>query len=336
MKVSVSVVLCTRNPRPDYLRRVLAALREQSIALEQWELLLIDNASQQCLADAWDISWHPFGRHVREDQAGLTQARLRGIKESCGELIVFIDDDNILAPDFLDQARTIQPLHPNLGVFGSGVLTPEFEVPPPPELIARLSLLALRSVRRVLWSNNIADFDCLPWGAGLCVKRPIANVYQDLVARLKANALLDRRGERLFSGGDDLFSWASIGAGQGFGIFPNLRVTHLIPATRLNRQYYLRLIHDHALSHSILKWLLIGKQPLRLGAFGYLHLLLNGIRNGSFSMLCGWAESRGVEYAARLIAHQRLRPIDLDLPIPSACVVSRSRTDKRTQTAFVT
>jgi glycosyltransferase involved in cell wall biosynthesis len=334
MKVSLSVVLCTCDPRPEYLRRVLAALREQSVALEQWELLVIDNASQQCLADVWDISWHPFGRHAREDQLGLTAARLRGIKESCGELIVFIDDDNILAPDFLDQARTIQRLHPNLGVFGAGVLTPEFEVPPPPELIARLSLLALRSVRHGLWSNNIAHFDCIPWGAGLCVTRPIANVYQDLVARLKPNTLLDRRGEHLFCGGDDLFSWGSIGAGQGFGIFPNLRVTHLIPAARLNRQYYLRLVHDHALSHSILNWLLIAKQPLRLGALRYLRFLLHGIRNGSFSMLCQWAESRGAEHAARFITHQRLRPIDPILAFP--CVASRSRTDKRTQTAFVT
>ena len=40
---------------------------------------------------------------------------------------------------------------------------------PPSELIPRLSLLAIRSVRHVLWSNNIADFACLPWGAGLCV-----------------------------------------------------------------------------------------------------------------------------------------------------------------------
>ena len=210
-------------------------------------------------------------------------------------------------------------------------------MPPPPELIARLSLLALRSVRRVMWSNNIADFDCIPWGAGLCVMRPIANVYQDLVARLKTNMPLDRRGEHLFCGGDDLFSWASVGAGQGFGLFPDLRVTHLIPAARLNRQYYLRLVHDHALSHSILNWLLMGKQPLRLGAFGYLHLLLHGIRNGWFSMLCQWAESRGEEHAARFIAHQRLRPIDLDLPLlTSDSVAFRSRTDKSPEAAFIT
>ena len=60
--------------------------------------------------------------------------------------------------------------------------------------------------------------------------------------------ILDRNGEQLFAGGDDVFSWACVGGGQGFGLFPDLRVTHLISAARLTRRYYLRLIHDHALS----------------------------------------------------------------------------------------
>jgi glycosyltransferase involved in cell wall biosynthesis len=312
MKVSLSVILCTHNPRPDYFRRVLAALQEQTAPLEEWELLLVDNASERCLVDAWDISWHPFGRHIREDEPGLTPARLRGIRESCGELLVFVDDDNILSPDFLNQALTIPPLHPHLGVFGSGLLKPEFEVEPPRELVPRLSLLALRSVRYAMWSNNIGDSDCIPWGAGLCVTRRVASLYEDLVDKLNVSMFLDRRGKQLFSGGDDIFSWACIGVGQGFGVFPNLRITHLIPAARLNRRYYLRLIHDHAFSHGILNLLLTGKQPLQLGALRYLHLLLHGIRNGCFSMRCQWAGSRGYDRAATFIAAHQLRRVDLD------------------------
>ena len=46
--------------------------------------------------------------------------------------------------------------------------------------------------------------------------------------------LLDRRGTRLFSGGDDLFSWVSARAGGGFGIFPSLRITHLVRGDRVS------------------------------------------------------------------------------------------------------
>src|ERR1700747_34864 len=128
MQASVSVILCTHNPRHDYLSRVLASLREQTLPAEQWEFLVVDNHSKQPLAEIWDISWHPHGRHIREDELGLTAARLRGIRESSGGLLVFVDDDNVLAPDFLDRAKAISARCPNLGVFGAGILEPEFEV----------------------------------------------------------------------------------------------------------------------------------------------------------------------------------------------------------------
>ena len=47
--VHASVIVCTHNPRLIYLRRVLEALRSQTLPLEQWELLLIDNASSELL-----------------------------------------------------------------------------------------------------------------------------------------------------------------------------------------------------------------------------------------------------------------------------------------------
>src|SRR5437588_267862 len=73
----VSVVICSHTPRPAYLERVMAALRLQSLPTSAWELLLIDNASPDPLAARVDLSWHPQGRHVREEKLGLTPARLR-------------------------------------------------------------------------------------------------------------------------------------------------------------------------------------------------------------------------------------------------------------------
>ena len=102
-------------------------------------IFLVDNASKQPLAETWDISWHSRGKHVREDELGLTAARLRGIHESNGELLVFVDDDNLLAPDFLDQATAISAQCSVLGVFGVGLFEPEFEIHPPPKLRSRES-----------------------------------------------------------------------------------------------------------------------------------------------------------------------------------------------------
>jgi glycosyltransferase involved in cell wall biosynthesis len=175
---------------------------------------------------------------------GLTPARLCGIQESSGDFIVFVDDDNILAPDFLQEAKAVWNQYPHLGVLGAGTLVPEFEVDPTPEIVPLLPRLALRSVTSPLWSNNPRDSECIPWGAGLAVTRCIANSYREIVRCTRVSSFLDRRGQQLYCGGDDLFSWAAAMSGQGFGLFPRLRVTHLIAAGRLERPYLLRLIRD--------------------------------------------------------------------------------------------
>src|SRR5712691_6902938 len=99
-----SVIICTHNPRMDYLARVLTALKEQTRSKELWELLFIDNASDEPLAGRVYLSWQPNAKHVRETAIGLTSARIRGINESRGNLLVFVDDDNVLDRDYLEQA----------------------------------------------------------------------------------------------------------------------------------------------------------------------------------------------------------------------------------------
>jgi len=311
--VQVSVIVCTHNPRPDGLRRTLDSLKEQSLARNQWELLVIDNASDTRVSDSFDVSWHGRGRHIREAKLGLTPARLRVMAEAGGELLVFVDDDNVLAPMFLREASDIWGGHPYLGAFGAGRLEPEFEIQPPPELRQRLSLLALRTVTQAQWSNNVRDVESIPWGAGLCVRREVADAYRRLINGLESDVIgvLGRRGRQLFSGEDDVFSWVTASMGLGFGIFPTLRLTHLIPASRLTRHYFLNLIHDHAFSNTVRQFLLAGTAPRRMDGFRYVHLLLHGIRNGGFSVRCQWAESRGANAAAQFIADNHLRPMPL-------------------------
>src|SRR6266516_7852240 len=71
----ISVIICSHNPRPDYLKRVVAGLKEQGLNYESWEFLLIDNAGNQVLAESVDLVGHPHARHVREDKLGLTPSQ---------------------------------------------------------------------------------------------------------------------------------------------------------------------------------------------------------------------------------------------------------------------
>ena len=89
----ISVIVCAHNPRRDDPHARLGALSAQTLPRDAWELVLVDNASKEPLAGAYDLSWHAAARHVREEELGATPARLRGIAEARGELIVYVDDD---------------------------------------------------------------------------------------------------------------------------------------------------------------------------------------------------------------------------------------------------
>src|SRR5712691_4118791 len=97
---ALSVIICTHNPRPEYFAKCLKALQAQTVPVDKWELLLVDNASDSAKAPRPDLAWHPRARLACEPQLGLTPARLRGIREANGGLLVFVDDDNVLDADF--------------------------------------------------------------------------------------------------------------------------------------------------------------------------------------------------------------------------------------------
>lgn len=248
----LSVIICTHNPRPDYLRRVLAALQAQTLPQARWELLLIDNASRAVLGEAWDLSWHVCASHIREEELGLTPARLRGIAEARGDLLVFVDDDNVLDEDFLEVAEEIGRTYPFLGTWGGSVIA-EFEKPPPEWTRPLWPNLAIRSFDIVRWSNTLDDWNAQPFGAGLCVRAPVARYYAREVSVHPIRRRLDRRGDELTGAGDTDIVFTSRKLGLGWGTFPNLKLKHLLPKERLDESYLLRLIEGTATSVAVLQ-----------------------------------------------------------------------------------
>jgi glycosyltransferase involved in cell wall biosynthesis len=200
--VHASVIVCTHNPRLIYLHRVLEALRSQTVPLEQWELLLIDNASGESLTSTTlDLSWHPRALLFREEKLGLTYARLRGIQEASADLMVFVDDDNVLATNYLSEAIRIKRDWPILGVWGSGTIVPEFEVEPAAHLREFLGMLVFRNDSRAEWSNVMTRPGVWAWGAGQCVRTNVAMAYRQYFEN-SAIKLTDRTGSTLFGVGD--------------------------------------------------------------------------------------------------------------------------------------
>ena len=270
----LTVIICSYNPRPAYLERTLDSLRNQALPKEQWELFLIDNASRSPLAKTWDLSWHPHGRHILENELGLSVARLRGMKENDRDLLVFVDDDNVLDPNYLSEALQIKGEWPRLGVWGSGAIVPEFEVPPAEYVKKLTGYLALRQLTRACWSN-VPCVDATPWGAGLCVRANVADAYRRMSGEA-AVMISGRRGNECLSGEDVEISYVACQLGLGIGIFPELKLVHLIKKERVSQKYLLKIYQGTATSNALLayKWKgSLPKSPLR--PWGLLSILKN-------------------------------------------------------------
>jgi hypothetical protein len=233
---ALSVVICTHDPRGDYFSRCLDGLQYQTLPREKWELIVVDNASAPTKAPSADLSWHPQARLVREGQLGLTPARRRGILEAKGEILVFVDDDNVLDADFLETALRIAEEKPFLGSW-SGQCRPAFDEPPPEWTRRYWGNLVIREFDTDVWSNLPRLPQSMPCGAGLCVRRDVAKHYLAIHDSGKRPFQFDRTGDSLISGGDNDLAACACEIGLGVGLIASLKLTHLIPPERLTEDY---------------------------------------------------------------------------------------------------
>jgi glycosyltransferase involved in cell wall biosynthesis len=297
--LEASVVICARNPRPDYLARVLGALSSQTLPREKWELLVVDNASDVPLAQDWDLSSYPQARHVVERELGVSAARRRGIREAVADLIVFVDDDNVLDQAYLSEAVRIKRDWPFLGVWGSGSIRGDYETAPPENLEPHLPMLALREATVPCWGNVTSTMELMPWGAGLCMRRQVADAYCRLCER-SSLPLTGRRGDSLLGGEDREMAHVCCSGGLGIGVFPELQITHLIPGHRITERYLIRLAEGTAISDFIVayKWR-AAKFPKNLDVV--IMVLKSILLCHGIDRRIGMARARGMLKARRMI-----------------------------------
>jgi glycosyltransferase involved in cell wall biosynthesis len=306
MKPSIGVITCTHNPRQDYLEKVLAALKSQTLPLEQWEYLLIDNASDRQLSSEIDLSWHPNARHIREEKLGLTPARLRGIQDAKSEILVFVDDDNILSSDYLEVALQISKDWSILGAWG-GQIRGGFESVPPEWTKPYWQYLGIREFDRDKWSNLLHQHETTPCGVGLCVRKIVAEQYAELVERDPQRLALDRKGKLVTSCGDTDLAFTACDIGLGTGQFTALKSTHLMPPNRLEEGYLLKLYEGIYYSHIILDSFR-GKMPVRMSWIGQLSTYQRMLRMPPRKRRFYQARQRGIALAIREVYHYSTKP----------------------------
>ncbi|WP_448811701.1 glycosyltransferase family 2 protein [Agromyces bauzanensis] len=104
---TVSVVIPAYNPGPYLAEAVESAVSQIPPPLE---VIVVDDGSAEPIA----VPENPLVRVIRQDNAGPSAARNRGIREARGDLIAFLDADDVWYPGKL--AAQVALMRPEVGL----------------------------------------------------------------------------------------------------------------------------------------------------------------------------------------------------------------------------
>ena len=189
--VLVSVITPTRN-RSSLLRRAVDSVRAQSYG--RWELVVVDDGSEDDTASVLASYDDPRITALRGRGAGASSARNIGLEAATGDLIAYLDDDNVMHPEWLRSAAwALGQQRPDAAVAYGARVVEESGVTTSGEgneLSAPLQLE--RFDRERLRLGNYIDLGCIVHRRGLAEARfdeELRVLHDwDLILRLTAEA----------------------------------------------------------------------------------------------------------------------------------------------------
>ncbi|MEM9482078.1 MAG: hormogonium polysaccharide biosynthesis glycosyltransferase HpsE [Cyanobacteria bacterium P01_F01_bin.116] len=245
--MDVTVIICTYNGAsrlPQLFKHLTCQLLTSLI---DWEIVVVDNNSQdetvqvvqnyQLLPEFTDKLQYCF-----EPKQGLAFARRCAAQVACGELLAFLDDDNLPNPYWVQAVYDFGQQHPNAGAFGGQIVgVYEGELPYRFERIA--CFLAVIDRGQVPFRYDLLGRWLFPAGAGLVVRRQAWSVVP------QQPALSGVSGESLVGKGEDIETLSYIRK-EGWQIWhnPAMEIGHEIGCDRTSPAYLFKLFRGVGLS----------------------------------------------------------------------------------------
>lgn len=231
-----SIIVCTYN-RDKYLYGALQCIAENGYPTDAYEIVLVnnmstDNTEGECQRFQNDYPTVNF-RYFVETQQGLSFARNRGIKESRGEILLFLDDDSYIQPNYLINLQHQLEAFPNADAFG-GKIDPVFESGEPPKWLSKWNYSWVSAIDM---GDKVCPFEgkAFPIGANMGISKAMLSkigVFNTELGRSKKNLM----------GGEEKDLFERIRQqGRSIYYFPDVVVQHVIPPSRTTKDYVKRL-----------------------------------------------------------------------------------------------
>ena len=241
-----SVIICTYN-RDKYLYDALQHVAANSFPTDEYEIILVDNNStdrtkEECQRFESDFPYVKF-RYFVETNQGLSHARNRGIRESEGDILVFLDDDSFVKPDYLHNLQRQLTEHPEASAFG-GKITPLFESGKTPKWLCPWNYSWVSAIDK---GNTVVPFagSSYPIGANMGFRKSCFDQIGNF------NTELGRNKQSLLAGEEkDLFNRMKERQ-MSVLYFPDIEVEHVIPEKRTTKDFIARMAYGIGISERL-------------------------------------------------------------------------------------
>lgn len=251
--LNFSIIICAYNPNNHLLERLLNSLISLDKLSPLHEVIIVDNNSYPMLSKNNCVNnflkLKDNSQIIFEKKAGLTSARIAGIKQSKYDWIIFFDDDNEPASDYLIRLHSCILQYPNVACWGAGKIEVEFIINKVPEWLEIYKpIFQERSVEKCIIDNQPWWQDHYPHGTGLAINKTTAVEYIHRVNK-GVYSLSDRSGNSLSSGGDVQIILTAISLGFSVATTPEIKIRHLIGASKVTNRYLIRHAYGTASSN---------------------------------------------------------------------------------------
>jgi glycosyltransferase involved in cell wall biosynthesis len=257
--MDIVFVVPTYN-RAEDLRQLLTTISRLEVPKGTlWQVVIVDNNSRDHTRLVAEDSTKVLPlRYLTEYRQGASHARRRGVLETSSELIAFVDDDNLLADQWLVEALKFMQSHPRAGAVGAQVHL-LWEAPPDELLLQYRHCLAEQDHGREIRQMPATGITYLA-GEALVVRRSALEAS----GWIERGALDCRRGQALTSGGDTEMCLRIRSVGYELWYNPAMQQRHRIPVERMTLSHLCGLHRGFGQSLAVLAGL-AHRHPATLG-----------------------------------------------------------------------